>query len=104
MATTFVHVGTAVSAGTAISLDASDAAFASFNGLQKLEIMPLASGGAASTVSPIKEVAISTGTPTTGQCKQESATSFVTGDNVPADSVIIVVYNAVGETLNPSLQ
>jgi hypothetical protein len=85
---------TAVSAGTAYAIPAAAGLppQAYLVGVRSVVIAPLANAGAASTVSPIEEtgVANNTSAPAAGQVSLQTATQeLVSGDAIPANSVII---------------
>lgn len=103
MALAVVFTTTTIATTQTVALAASDPQMAAFNGLQQVFIVPLANGTAASTVAPIHEaVETTTTSPAAGTCYQKDATHVSAGDSIPANSIVVVVYNAVGETINPS--
>lgn len=97
----------AIAAGTAYAIPAEAGlpATAYIIGVRNLTIAPLATGGAASTTSPITEVGIANNTaaPAAGDVSvQVAAQKLASGDAIPADALITVDLIVAGEgTMNP---
>lgn len=97
--TTFSIVQTAaVAAGTAYNLPSWAPPLAA---IKAVTIMPLGNGTAASDVAPIEETGV-LGAPSAGQVSLTSISSLTSGDNIPADSAIIIMADAVGEVPSPA--
>lgn len=97
----------AVTKGTAYAIPSSAGlpANAYVIGIRSLTVAPLATGGTASTVSPVTEtgVANNTAAPSAGNVSVQTASQeLVSGDDLTADAVVIANLIIAGEgTMNP---
>lgn len=97
----------AISAGTAYAVPASAGLppTAQMIGVRSVSILPLASAGAASTVSPVTETGVANNNTAPGAghvSLQLASQELVSGDAIPADAVVIAnVVLSNEQTLNP---